>query len=191
MMFLAFGAVLVVGWLLGGSVRNFGQLPVRGLWLAYAALAVDVAGVLASRLGTIPMASRLTYPASYALLAGLFLLNWRLPGTPVLAAGAAANAAVVLANGGAMPVQVSALLRAGVPQSVITGLQRGAAARHVVMTAATRLNVLGDWLWTPRGFPHPVAFSVGDALLVAGMGWLVLHTMLRHRRVQMASDAAD
>jgi len=89
------------------------------------------------------------------LLIGWTLLNLRAPGIGLAAVGAVCNFAVVLANGGRMPIYGYAM----------------SDAIHVPADSQTQLSLLADRLSVPGPWPYSM-ISVGDALIVAGALWL-------------------
>jgi hypothetical protein len=90
--------------------------------------------------------------------------NWRLPGLPLAALGAALNLLAIVANGGVMPASPSALAAAGLPVDQ-PGFQNSAAL------ADPRLAFLGDVFAVPASWPLSNVFSVGDLLIGAGLAW--------------------
>lgn len=75
------------------------------------------------------------------------------------------NLAVVLANGGRMPVAPAAA-HVGPPQL----LEHGSFAQYILMGPDTRLSWLGDWILLPPpiGQLFPQAYSPGDLVSMAG-----------------------
>lgn len=99
------------------------------------------------------------YAAPLYVLSNLLVLvslaaNWRIPGVPLVALGAALNLAAIAANGGQMP-----------------SLNRG-------MTETTPLYWLADWIALP--FLPRRLYSVGDLLLVVGSAAAV-YSLARRR----------
>ncbi len=162
---------LGLGWALGGSLDRLGSLRLRLVLLVLLAVAAQVLGGLVGGVA---------YPVGLvlsAVLATVFLaVNRRLPGIGLVALGIASNALVVCLNG-AMPVSAAAAERLGVDLVVLAGSQD---PRHEPADAATRLAVLGDVV--PVRLPvRPEVVSVGDVLLAAGVGRLVLLGMRASR----------
>ncbi|HVR44035.1 MAG TPA: DUF5317 family protein [Thermoanaerobaculia bacterium] len=143
------------GWLTGGrDLRRLGDVRIR-LW-SLLALAVALR-VLAPLFGEL---SAIAYVAAFASIAVVALVDRRLPGMSLIAAGATLNCIVVAANGG-MPVDPAALAAAGVtmPNDRL----------HIELLPATRFPQLADVL--PLALFRSV-YSVGDVLLAAGGFWL-------------------
>lgn len=113
---------------------------------------------------------------SFVLLAAFVWQNRQLRGMRLLAAGLAANALVMAANGGYMPVTYEAVLAAG-KAHLISGSAPGTlvfGSKDILLPAAqTNLWLLSDIFVLPPPFPIPSVFSPGDVLLALGMFRLV------------------
>lgn len=170
MIFFLSGIVggFVVGYARGGSLRNLGHTRIRAPWLLYVAVAVQL-------LANIPRdpdswVALVLLVASFAMVAGFAAANWGFVGMPVVAAGALLNFIVIVANNG-MPVSADALREIGVS----TGIElRG---KHFVDFGTSRLRVLSDWLVWPLGIK--TAISIGDILIVVGLGLVLQDLMAR------------
>jgi hypothetical protein len=158
---------LTVGWLRGGSLDRLGSLPLRSHVLVVAALAVQLVGTfVGGPLFPVGLA------ASAALVVGFLLRNRTIRGTGLVALGLLANALVVGLNG-AMPVRLEAAARAGTGvQAIVLG-----DARHELEGPATRLRLLGDIIPVPLPV-RPEVVSIGDVLVAAGLGQLVVLAMV-------------
>ena len=164
-------AAVVVGLLVGGSLRNFERLRVHWWMLAFAGLALQLAPV--PRIADVPMwaigAGMLA--ASYVLLLTFLTVNRWIPGAGLMAVGLVLNLAVVAFNGG-MPVAAGAIDRAGGSAAVLAD---GGSAKHHLMNDSDVLTPLGDVIPIPP--PIGVVLSVGDVLLYLGIGWFVVQVM--------------
>jgi len=104
-------------------------------------------------------------------------LNFRLPGMPFLAFGLACNLAVILANGGFMPLTTDAASRL-VSQTVLNRLVLGArvssASKDILLSEASiHLAWLADRFIPPQNMPYRFAFSLGDLFIAAGAFWIL------------------
>ena len=105
-----------------------------------------------------------------ALLVGLFLAgNARLPGVPLVALGLLLNVVVVGLNA-AMPVSLAAAARAGI---AVEDLHLAQDAMREPAGPGTRLRLLADVVPVPLP-GRPQVVSVGDVLVAAGVGLLLL-----------------
>jgi hypothetical protein len=145
--------------LAGRSLAGLLRLRLAGLPLVWAALLVQVVAV------EVPLPHLLaavTHLASYVLAAAFLWLNRALRGLPVVALGAACNAVTIALNGGTLPASATAVRRAGIPAG--DDFLNSAVLPHPV------LPWLGDVFAWPEPLPLANVFSVGDVLIVLGVG---------------------
>jgi hypothetical protein len=169
---------LAAGLLRRGSLNDLAALRVRHAWLPLLAFGLQAGFVLFVREpGSIPTRLRLlVLVVTSASLFGFLVVNAHLPGIRLLLAGAALNAAVMLANGGSMPVTPQALARAGHTDYVFTQDDERFVLRSkdiVLEKEDTRLWLLSDVLGIPAPMPFSSNFSPGDLLIGLGAAWLV------------------
>jgi Family of unknown function (DUF5317) len=161
---------LVVGRLLGGRLAALGTLDIKGVWLAFLAMSLQVVAFPVAGLPwhTPDTAARVLWLISYALLITLLAWNIRLRGAPVIAAGLLCNLAAIIANGGLMPVRASALAAIG-----------RAYARHQnsVELARPHLGALIDRWGVPHWLPLGNVYSIGDVLIALGTAVVVILAM--------------
>jgi hypothetical protein len=172
---------VLLGYALGGRLSCLPGLRLRWLPLVYTALMIQllIFPVLSEN-ALLPWAVEPLHLLSYALLAAWIIRHLdRLP-VVLLGAGAAANLAALLINGGRMPASANALQQAGLVEASARLLQDGTYANVVLMSAETRWNVLGDWLFLPAWIPLSTAFSIGDVLIMLALGWLIVKGMRSH-----------
>lgn len=123
------------------------------------------------------------------MLALLAVANRHLPGAALLIAGTVANALVIMANGGRMPVSEWAVrVAAGGADraTALTLLRMEDSLTHQLLGPETRFPWLADIIPLPRPFPFPSVASAGDVVLAIGLMWLILAAMGKR-----ASTAAD
>jgi len=168
---------VVVGLLRRGKLSNLAHIPLKGLWLVFAGLALQLLIFPTPWWPEPPVrvATEVWHVSSYALVVAFFLWNWRVASLWLIALGMALNLSAIAANGGYMPANVSALRaagRAGAVEALLTSPDH-TYANVVRMSESTRLNVLGDWLYLPNEVPLANAFSLGDLILLLGGAWLI------------------
>jgi hypothetical protein len=180
--FILYAVVIgvVAGFLLGGRLGNLARLQVRWAPLAIAALGLqlvlftEAGGRLAGDLAPV------LYVASTGLVLAVVLVNLRIPGLVLVAAGAACNLAAIVANGGWMPADPDALASLG------RGISDDYTNSTVVADPALRL--LTDMFAMPSWMPLANVFSVGDVLIGLGIAVAIAVSM---RRLPAAADGAS
>jgi hypothetical protein len=154
---------IAAGFLLGGRLDRLGDLRFRWGGLALAGLLVQVllfSGPVASTIGA---AGPAVYVASTAAVVIAVLRNIRIPGLPLVTAGAAANLAAIAANGGVMPAAPEAVARL---EPGAEGFSNSVAMADPALRSLTDIFVLPAWL------PFANVFSLGDVLI--GLGVVVV-----------------
>jgi len=181
-MILLWGAFLgiLLGWLVGGRLRNLERLRLRGGVLVGIALLMQLLIFPLGNLGPIlPQASVPLHFVSYALLALFLVLNARHWPLAIVGLGLAANLLVIAFNGGYMPADPEALACAGVEEAAETLTAEGQVGNVICMSSDTRLNFLGDWLCLPKWVPLATAFSLGDLVIALGLVLFFPYAMRR------------
>ncbi|MBA2367332.1 MAG: DUF5317 domain-containing protein [Actinomycetota bacterium] len=164
---VAGAAAALAGKARGGSLESLAATRLAWLALLWAALVLQIAPALWLELSD--AASVGVVLASNLLLVGFFVVNRKLPGIGLMAAGLLLNVVVIGANR-AMPVSGTAADLAGVAHT-----PSQASFEHELMTPSTVLPWLGDVIPLPR---LGEVLSLGDLLLVGGIFLLVYRRML-------------
>lgn len=170
---------LVAGVARGGTMTNLSELPFRSARLLLAAVVVQLLGASAEGLG-LPRPGLLYVlgmVGSAALVTVFVARNRALPGMALIVLGFVLNAIVVTANG-AMPVDPKAAERVGIDT---IRLYQNVDAKHELADSATRLRFLADVIPVPLPWPFERGsnvVSIGDVVLAAGIGVLLVNGML-------------
>jgi hypothetical protein len=118
------------------------------------------------------VAAQALFLLSHLLLLTFVWLNRRLVGIQIVGLGVACNLAVILTNGGLMPITPETLVRIN-PGSTLdqwtVGSHYGYSKDVILLSQDMFLWVLSDMLVLPPPFPWPTAFSIGDLLIAAGI----------------------
>lgn len=162
--------------LTGGALGRMAELRFTAPWLVLASLAVQILITV-----VVPGAPHVLLAAlhivSYLLAAAFLWANRAVPGLLVIAAGGMMNFAAIAANGGVMPASPGALEVAGI-------VADGEFANSTSVEGA-RLAFLGDVFAIPADWPLANVFSVGDVVLLVGVG-ILLHVVGRRPAVERA-----
>lgn len=167
------GAV-VVGYLRGGRLSHLGHVELHHGWLVMLSVVLQLAltALSAGDIATAALSAPLMLASHVALLA-FVVYNRMLPGMFLVFVGFAMNAAVITANG-AMPVSPEAL--AAVSGGAATVIEPG---KHRLLQEGDLLTPLADIFAIPA---LRTVVSVGDMVLAAGVGILVVNLMLHAPR---------
>ena len=160
---------LVVGLAVGGSIANLGRLQFRWAGLALAGLLAQVAlfaEPVAARVGD---AGPPIYVGSSVLVLAALLRNLHISGLRLMAVGAISNLAAIVANGGSMPASPDALAALG--KSVGEAYSNSVEAADPALAGLTDIYALPNWL------PFTNVFSIGDALIGAGIALAIVAGM--------------
>jgi hypothetical protein len=172
-MFLVYPILFAVllGVVLGGRPAHLGRVPLRwggaiaGGMLVQVALFIEPVTVRIGDLGP-PI-----YLASSFLVLAAVVRNWRVPGLPILAAGAASNLAAIVANGGYMPASPAAMAALG--RAEIEVYSNSATMLDPVLGPLTDIFAMPAWL------PGANIFSIGDVLIGIGVAIAIVVGMRR------------
>jgi hypothetical protein len=167
LMAICMAAILAVGYLTGGRLRNVADLQLRWPALALVGLALQF---ITGPGDTIPLASLYL---SFALLIVFTVANIRVFGFPLILAGVLCNLLVIGTNGG-MPVSAHAL-EASDQGQFLGDLENNPYPKHHLATEDDLLRFLGDVIPVPT--PVAQAISLGDILTYGGVGMVIVGAM--------------
>ncbi len=167
LMAICMAAILVVGYLLGGRLRNVADLQIRWPGLAFVGLALQF---VTGPGETVPLACLYL---SFVLLIVFTVANIRVFGFPLILAGVLCNLLVIGANGG-MPVSAHALVASDQGQ-FLGDLENNPYPKHHLATEDDLLRFLGDVIPVPS--PVAQAISLGDILTYGGVGMVIVGAM--------------
>lgn len=174
MLLLASALILaiVIGYLMGGRLRNLEALSLRVWPLALVGLALQFLPVSGNALRSFGFGALM---ASFAMLIAFAAINRRVGGMPLVIAGLLLNCLVIGVNHG-MPVTRGALVRSG-QSTLLNYLIEHGGAKHHLATDNDHLLRLADSI----GIPQPIGqvVSVGDVLVYAGIIWIIAVAMRR------------
>jgi hypothetical protein len=173
---------IAAGLLLGGRFEHLANLAFHWPWLAVAGLLVQVALFTESGFAVAGGVAPLIYVLSTAAVLVAVVRNLAIRGMAVVALGALANLAAILANAGSMPADAGAL--------ALAGLEAGGHTNSVVLEHPS-LQLLTDVFAVPAWVPLANVFSVGDVLIAVGIAWAIAATMRRGVAAASVPDAQN
>ena len=175
---------LVVGRLLGGRVRALADTKIVATWLVFVAIGLQMVAFPWSFLPwtTPSVVARTIWLVSFGLLVVMLVLNRRLRGAVIIAAGLACNLVAVVANHGLMPVLPRALHTAGDHYHV---------HNNSIQVVQPHLGFLVDRWSAPDWLPLANVFSVGDVLIAVGTIVAIAAAMRTPARIESAADYGE
>ena len=172
-MFILYGllAGFVLGLLLGGRPGALAELQFRWIPIVLAGLLVQLVlfwGPVSDRVGAL---GPWLYVGSTCLVFAAVVRNVRIPGLALVAGGAASNLAAIIANGGYMPANASAV--ASIGRAASSTYSNNATIAHPALEPLTDMFALPRWLLFTN------VFSIGDVLIALGVVVVVALAMRR------------
>src|SRR3954452_24133999 len=155
---------IAAGLLLGGRFERLANLTFHWSWLAVGGLLVQVGLFTEVGFGLAGSLAPVIYVLSTAAVLVAVVRNLAIPGMAIVALGALANLAAILANAGSMPADPGAL--------ALAGLAAGGHTNSVVLEHPA-LQPLTDVFAVPGWVPLANVFSVGDVLIAVGIAWAI------------------
>lgn len=171
---------ILVGLIRGGKLNNLTQISLKRIELLILACLIQGGLIF---FGSRKVQFILDY-SSYALIFSYIVLilavwyNNNLKGMNIIILGIIFNFAVIVANGGHMPVLLSSLYRAGLDDFALI-LKEGSYVTHSLITEKTFCAFLADVFPLPPPFPDPSVVSVGDFFMFFGVFSLFQNAMVK------------
>ncbi len=170
----------------GGSLTALAGVSIRCWWLLPLALVGRFSPLVPFLRSLLPReivpgfltVGSLLYELSLLTILGLLVANRHLPGMPLVILGWLLNFAVVVANGGHMPIAAELL-----PSAASAS---GQWMRLTVLTPSAPLGFLSDVIVLSLPVLEPGAISVGDIFVAAG-GFLFFQGVMHRPRSSRAA----
>ncbi|HEY7130709.1 MAG TPA: DUF5317 domain-containing protein [Candidatus Limnocylindrales bacterium] len=184
-MFILYALVagLVIGLVTGGRLGGLAKLEFRWgglIALGFLAQVLLFSDAVASRVGDL---GPVLYVASTLLVVVAVMRNARIPGVPLVLAGALSNMTAIVANGGYMPATPEALASLGKSAPTIYS--------NSAVVPDPNLPLLIDRFALPHWLPFANVFSLGDVLLAIGVAVLIVTAMHRGRPGRQPAEPAS
>ena len=167
---------LLLGWGLGGRIRNLAELEVRLWWLVPLALAMQSVSIPRAAQGPGRYAPFAVLLFSFALIGLVMGLNSGLRGFPTILLGVILNVIPIAINQG-MPVSGPAVIASG---GSIEAVPRELGDKHHLLRPEDRLTALADVIAVRP--PFQAVVSAGDLVMWVGAAWFLTAAMLGRPR---------
>ena len=180
---VAMMTAILIAVLRGGRLRHLAKLSIRWPWLPILAFLAQAYIIFlpVQRSEGLRTLRTLVLAGSYLCLLVMAWGNRRLPGIRLIALGVLMNFAVMVVNGGYMPVTPEALVTAG-HQDLVYSMESGArvaSSKDVILDREeTAVWWLSDVFVIPRDWPLSGSFSLGDVMIAFGAFVLIQTAML-------------
>ena len=186
----------LIALLTGGRLGRLANLPLRAPWLALLGFGLQLYMIyspadMAQGLFGI---RTLALIGSYAILLAFIWINRNIAGMLVVGLGLVLNLAVMLANGGYMPITPDAVKAIGFEyqlESAEIGSRLQDSKDILLPREQTNLWFLSDVFVLPPPFPIPSVFSPGDVVLAIGAFILILRAMHNRELTPAEPPAPD
>lgn len=176
------GAGILTGLLVSKYRRQIWHPPIfNSLWLVcFGFLPQFLSFYLPATRQLIPdKLASLSLVSSQVLLIGFAWKNRTLPGMPLLLVGLGCNLAVILLNGGFMPLAVETAAKyidQNILDNLVIGERIGKASKDILLPESQiLLPWLADRFISVRLLSKQYIFSVGDVFVALGVFWLLLN----------------
>jgi hypothetical protein len=177
---LAVAAVAgLYGLVRGGSLDGVAATQFRFVWLLFAGFVIQIGFTMWNPAWLNETGELAVLVGSNALVAVFLVLNLRLPGMGLAAAGLLLNVLVIGANG-AMPVSLEAADVAGTDREV-----SDFGIKHEPLDDDTLFPWIADVIPLPG---LSTLISAGDIFLAAGVGWLVYRRSLSEPQAETGGN---
>lgn len=175
---------LIVGKLRRGKFQSLGKVRIHNWWLFLLAFLIEFGTVFAVSASVVIVErySMYLHILSYLVLFVGIISNREYPSMWVVFLGSLVNFLVITLNGGAMPVSLEGLHRAGL-DNYAQIISAGGIATHQPLTSSTVLSFLADIMVLPEPYPFSKVLSVGDILISIGIFIFVQRAMLMEKRL--------
>jgi hypothetical protein len=160
---------------MGGKVVNFLNLNISKSWLIIVGFVIQFSSIY-----FFPDYLYIAIIISNIALLLFSYFNLKQEGFKYIMFGILLNVVVMAANGGRMPVDpVSAQILSPADYPALAAGQYG---KHLLISAGTHLNFLGDIFFLSKPYPRPIIISLGDILLTIGVIMFIYRNMVSKER---------
>jgi uncharacterized protein DUF5317 len=182
------GLGLIIGFLVGGSLKGLKGLHLRVVWVLFVALLIAVLPLFSDTINEHRRLLQLIAFAGVLIFLVVNILTMRggvRAALIVVGVGWALNFVVIAANGG-MPLSRWAFAASGQTDQITIG--KGGFYRIVLGGPHTKLYRLGDVIPLK---PYREVLSIGDILMILGLALVIAAAMRTVRRGRLAEQPAQ
>lgn len=166
---IIFGVLLSL--VMGGKFINLLSIKIKYSWLILIGFMIQFGSIY-----FFPDYLYIAIVISNIALLSFCYLNSKNTGFKYITFGIFLNVIAMLANKGRMPVDpVAAQILA---PADFPALAAGEYGKHLLISASTHLNFLGDIFFLKNPYPRPIIISLGDILITIGVIFFIYSSMV-------------
>ena len=168
------GSAVIIGKLRGGRLQDLSRVSIKHWELLVASGFIEAIAAYIRKAEIEPLWRLVDnhifwiHLLTYSLLVYAVVVNRREKGFWLILIGILLNFAVIRANGGRMPVDISSINRELYPVTIAV-LKSGKDLTHSIMGEHTQLKLLGDIIHLKKPYPLPKSLSIGDLWMMLGI----------------------
>lgn len=169
---------LIIGFFRNGRWYHLMDIEFKGWYFIFLGAVLQIVPIAATRLTEQYSFLQWTPFIGMSLIFLAVLMNWKLKGFRLLAAGAALNLLVMLMHGGKMPISVSMTQFAGL-SSYAESIKAGTIINLISFDQANEVfRWLGKTIPIPKPYPLAKVISVGDLLITIAIVYFIQGEMV-------------
>lgn len=178
MFILAIFFAVIIGYILGGRLKNLEHIELKGLQIVFFSFLIEALIIFSIRWGYLIRGgiTLILNLIMYMLLFYFIYLNRKSLFLVLMGFGFLLNAIVIFANGGAMPVSTEAVKAAGLTMNV------SKEGLYMLSNESTKLWFLGDVI--PFTFITNLAISIGDIISAIALMLFIILSMVKGKNKQ-------
>jgi hypothetical protein len=175
MFVISLAAAIVLGYILGGRIKNLENIKLRAIYLIFISFGLELLIVMCMRKGLLRIGTTTYFldVVMYSLLLIFVLLNRRDLCIVIMGVGFLLNATPIFLNGGAMPVSQEAIKIVGFNTNI------SSEGLYTITDSSTILWFLGDTI--PIKFISSFIISIGDIFTSIGLMLLIITGMKKKK----------
>lgn len=190
MLIESLAASMIVGKIRGGKLSDIGDEKIKGWQFIVSSFILEYGAVFFAGRGFDIVKNNIFYIHSFTyllLLIGL-LMNIKKPTFCIIVIGVLLNLAVILANGGQMPVSQEALEKVGLFKNIALIGEKSDIV-HKLMAPSDNLKFLADIFPMGRKGFLPSVVSIGDIIMSIGVFLYIQRLMTRKKARRISRNS--
>lgn len=176
MFIVSLAAAIILGYILGGRIKNLENINLRAIYLIFISFGLELIIVICIRKGllSIGLTTYFLDVIMYSMLLIFIILNRRNICIIIMGVGFLLNAVPIFLNGGAMPVSQEAIRVLGFSSNI------NSEGLYTIIDSSTKIWFLGDII--PISFISSFIVSIGDIFAAIGLILLIVTGMKRKNK---------